>query len=94
VKDDTFTIIDAGHVTQTGDDEGVHLVERGEAAGRPVALDRDERAAYLGVSARERAARLASLEAPDFTLPDADGRLSSLSDHRGKKVFLVAYASW
>jgi hypothetical protein len=94
VTRDTFTILDEWQITQTGDDEGLHLVQRAEAAGRPVAVDLEERAAYLGVSARERAARLASLEAPDFTLPDLEGRLSSLSDHRGKKVFLVAYASW
>ena len=33
-------------------------------------------------------------EAPEFTLPDLEGRLHSLSDHRGVKVFLVAYGSW
>jgi peroxiredoxin len=32
--------------------------------------------------------------APDFTLPDLDGRMHSLSDYRGKKVFLLAWASW
>jgi len=59
-----------------------------------VALDLDERAAYLGISAAERAKSLASLEAPDFTLPDLDGRMHSLSQQRGTKVLLVAYASW
>jgi peroxiredoxin len=34
------------------------------------------------------------LEAPDFTLPDIDGQLHSLSDFLGKKVFLVTWASW
>jgi len=91
---DAFAIIDDWQVTQTGEDEALHLADRAEAAGRPVAVDRNERAAYLGVAARARAAGLASLEAPDFTLPDVEGRLVSLSDHRGKKVFLVAYASW
>jgi len=43
---------------------------------------------------RDRAAALDSGEAPDFTLPDLDGKLHSLSDHRGKKVLLIAYASW
>ena len=33
-------------------------------------------------------------EAPDFTLPDAAGRLHRLSEHRGKKVLLVTWASW
>ena len=44
---------------------------------------------------------IASLEAAgasgisvDFTLPDLAGRPHRLSDHRGKKVLLVAYASW
>jgi hypothetical protein len=32
--------------------------------------------------------------APDFTLPDLDGRLHSLSRYRGKKVFLFCWASW
>lgn len=38
--------------------------------------------------------RLRSLEAPDFTLPDLDGRLHSLSEYRGKKVLLMSWASW
>jgi hypothetical protein len=48
----------------------------------------------LGRSARERAAALASLEAPDFALPDPGGRVHRLSDYRGKKVLLVTWASW
>ena len=32
--------------------------------------------------------------APDFTLPDLDGKLHSLSDYRGKKVVLMSWASW
>lgn len=30
-------------------------------------------------------------EAPDFTLPDADGKLHTLSSYRGKKVLLYFY---
>jgi hypothetical protein len=90
----TFTIIDDGRVAVLGAREGAELLRRAAAEGRPVAVDGDERAAYLGVTARVRAAVLASLEAPDFTLPDVDGRRHSLSEHRGKKVLLVAYASW
>ena len=29
--------------------------------------------------------------APDFTLPDADGNLVSLSDHRGRRVIVYCY---
>lgn len=90
----TFIVIDDGRAITTGYREGVERAKQAETAGRPVAVDLEEGAAYLGVPALERARRLASLQAPDFTLPDLDGRLHSLSDHRGRKVFLVAYASW
>ena len=94
MTDRMFSVIDGGRVVATGYQEGVDLAKRAEVGGRPVAVDVEERAAYLRVSASERARPLAALEAPDFTLPDLEGRLHSLSDHRGKKVFLVAYASW
>jgi hypothetical protein len=61
---------------------------------RPLALDLAERCAALGTAHSERAAALASLEAPDFELPDLAGRRHTLSAHRGKKVLLIAYASW
>lgn len=48
----------------------------------------------LGTGAAQRAAALATLQAPDFSLPDLDGRVQRLSDHRGRKVFLVSWASW
>lgn len=75
-------------------DAGVDLAAFAALSGRPLALDTDAGAAFLGTAAEDRAAALTSLEAPDFTLPDLDGNLHSLSDHRGKKVLLVAYASW
>ena len=89
-----FTVIDDGTPIDVGPRDGAERVRRAQEGGRPVALDEAERVAYLGVSAAERGRQLASLEAPDFTLPDLDGRLHSLRDHRGVKVFLVAYGSW
>ena len=94
MADDTFTIIDDGRVAVVGSREGLECLKQAEAAGRPVALDLEEHAAYLGVPASERARRLSALEAPDFTLPDLQGKLHALSAQRGKKVLLVAYASW
>ncbi len=73
---------------------GIDLQTLAVLLARPLAIDMAERAAYLGASAADRSAQLASLEAPDFTLPDLDGKLHALSDYRGKKVLLVAYASW
>ena len=31
---------------------------------------------------------------PDFVLPTLDGGFGRLSDHRGKKVLLIQFASW
>jgi hypothetical protein len=48
----------------------------------------------LGAPADERNSALEGLEAPDFTLPDVNGVPRSLSQLRGKKVFLATWASW
>jgi hypothetical protein len=48
----------------------------------------------LGAPAEERNATLEGLVAPDFTLPDIDGKPRTLSQLRGKKVFLATWASW
>jgi hypothetical protein len=48
----------------------------------------------FGEAAAERKRVLTSLDAPDFSLPDLDGRMHSPSDYRGKKVFVVSWASW
>lgn len=61
--------------------------------GQAVAHDAAHSAWYFGARSDQRR-QLASLEAPDFTLPDIDGKLHSLSDFRGKKIFLVTWASW
>jgi hypothetical protein len=73
---------------------GVDLAVFARALDRPLAIDVAERAAALGRSAASLCARLATLEAPDFSLPDLHGRMRSLSEHRGKKALLIAYASW
>ena len=62
--------------------------------GQPAVRSEQGHVWVLSESARERKAALSSLEAPDFTLPDPAGRMHRLSDYRGKKVFLVTWASW
>lgn len=80
-------------VPNAGDDR-VDLAVLASLLRRPLAVEPDARVAVLGAAAAERASQLATLEAPDFELPDLAGRTHRLSDHRGKKVLLVAYASW
>jgi hypothetical protein len=60
---------------------------------QPVAHDQGLATWYFGLRSDQRQG-LASLRAPNFTLPDIDGKMHSLSDFRGKKVFLVTWASW
>ncbi len=75
-------------------DDGIDLVALAGLLDRPVAVDASEGVAVLGAAAADRAQRLAAMEAPDFTLPDLQGRLHSLRDQRGKKTLLIAWASW
>lgn len=62
--------------------------------GQPVAHNDAHAVWFFGETASTRSNALASLQAPDFTLPDLDGRLHSLSDYRGKKILLTSWASW
>lgn len=62
--------------------------------GGPVIASDGRDAWALGAPADERNAALEGLEAPDFTLPDIDGTLRTLSQLRGRKVFLATWASW
>jgi peroxiredoxin len=61
---------------------------------QPVLHDSEHSVWLVGEAGGVRRDTLTSLEAPDFTLPDQHGNLHSLSDYRGKKVFLVSWASW
>ena len=75
-------------------DGRVHLATFAALLDRPLALDGAEGVAALGASAAERGARLRSLEAPDFTLPDLDGHPHTLAEQRGRKALLLAWAGW
>ena len=70
------------------EDGRVDLAAFAERLGQPVAREGDTWA--FGEPRRPAG----SLDAPDFTLPDLDGRLHSLADYRGNKVLLVSWASW
>ena len=61
---------------------------------QPVAHDTNQGVWYFGPAGWEWKSRLTSRLAPDFTLPDLSGREHTLSELRGKKVFLLFWASW
>jgi hypothetical protein len=62
--------------------------------GEPVVHEEAHGVWFFGTSAATRLDDMQSLRAPDFTLPDLEGRPHALADYRGKKIFLVFWASW
>ena len=70
-----------------------NLLAFADLVHQPVAHDEALSTWYFGQRSDQRQI-LASLQAPDFSLPDLNGKLHSLSDFRGKKVLLLTWASW
>ena len=81
----------AGEVTRGG---RLNMAAMWRHSGQPVVHDAASSVWVLGSGAAQRSSALATLQAPEFTLPDLDGHLHSLSSHRGRKVFLATWASW
>jgi hypothetical protein len=81
-------------VSKRGEVTWFNLTAFAALVRQPVARDEKSGVWYFGKREDERGAYLASLEAPNFTLPDINGKTHSLADYRGKKVLLVTWASW
>lgn len=77
-----------------GGERWFNLTAFARHAGQPVAVERARRVWSFGALAYERQSRASSNVAPNFTLPDFDGKPHSLADYAGKKVFLLTWASW
>jgi hypothetical protein len=75
-------------------DQGIDLVALGDVLGRPVAIDAAQSVVSIGAPTDTHGDELLGGRAPDFTLPDLTGKEFSLSSFKGKKVLLIAYASW
>jgi hypothetical protein len=71
-----------------------NLTEFARLIEQPFAHDHLNAVWYFGPAGWEWKTRLGSRQAPEFTLPDLTGQLHSLSDLRGKKIFLLFWASW
>jgi len=75
-------------------DGWVDLGAFGDAVGVPVVIDADAGAASITEPAAQRAADLTGLKAADLSLPDLDGATVRLSQFHGRKLLLLAWASW
>lgn len=91
-RGDTCVIVPdrAALVSETG----IDLVTLAGLLDRPAVVDVEGGMAAIGAPRATRRQALDDLQAPDFTLPDLDGGLTALSDHRNKKRLLVAFSSW
>ncbi len=72
----------------------LNLAEFARLIEQPYAHDEAHNVWYFGPAGWEWKERLVSQQAPGFTLPDFEGRPHSLADYMGKKIFLLAWASW
>ena len=78
-------------------DKGQEFFNLSKLAGKlkqAMVCDQEHRVWSLGPLPAVGAIPLDSVEAPDFALPDRQGKLVRLSDFRGKKVLVVTWASW
>ena len=83
-----------GEAKLTRLDGAVNLTGFARLRGQALVHNDDKTVWALDASSGARTAVRASLEAPDFTLPDLGGHLHSLHQHRGKKVLIASWASW
>lgn len=84
----------AEFITKKGAITWFNLSEFARLIKQPSAFDQKNDVWYFGPRTAEQNGYLASLRAPNFTLPDLNGKMHSLTDFRGKKVLLVTWASW
>ena len=81
-------------IRDANSDSLLNLTEFARMIEQPFAHDENNAVWYFGPPAWEWKDRLASRQAPDFSLPDLSGQIHTLSELRGNKVFLLFWASW
>ncbi|MAI77801.1 MAG: hypothetical protein CL917_02565 [Deltaproteobacteria bacterium] len=93
-KDEACVPLAPESLKEMVDGEFIDASSLWQSLDRPILHDAARKTWMLGEGASDRSRQLESLQAPDFSLPDIDGRMHSLSDHQGKKVLLATWASW
>ncbi len=72
----------------------VDLNEFARLVQQNIVIDAQRKVVALGELAQIRGTEMATLDAPDFTLPDIHGRQVSFSDYNRRKRLLLAWSSW
>ncbi len=93
-RGDVCVPLPAGAEAEFTDGERFSFTALARQLGMPSASHAASGTWAFGESSETRNDALQSLVAPDFSLPDLEGRVHRLMDYRGHKVFLIAWASW
>ena len=93
-KDDICVPTPSGRTDSFVQGDAINVSAFWELMGKPAVRSANADVWLLGEGASIRNDTLLSLEAPDFTLPDLDGKLHSLTDLRRKRILLITWASW
>ena len=77
-----------------GEAQWFNVVELAKRLQQPFVADFETGVWSFGAIPARRSSLVDQGVAPDFALPDIDGKLYRLSDFKGKKIMLLTWASW
>jgi len=86
--------VDSSIFVQRSGQRWFNVAELAQRLQQPYAVDHDSGVWSFGAIPVRRASFFERGIAPDFELPDVEGRLHRLSDFKGQKIMLLSWASW
>lgn len=85
---------DSNIFVKRGGERWFNVAELADRLQQPYVVDHDAGVWSFGAVPVRRASFFERGVAPDFELPDVEGRLHRLSDFKGQKIMLLSWASW